>query len=103
MTQVDVAGPHRRVTGFLYKQPIVPPVIVRNVPRPPAELLERFRGAFVPDISDKVGQLYTMDSGIRPLYQPIRRIVGVALTAKLPPGDNLTVQLALNEAQPGDV
>ena len=103
MTQTQGAGPTRQVREFLYKQPLVPPAIVRNVPRPPTELVERFRTAFLPDISDKVGQLYTMDSGIRPLYRPMRRLVGVALTAKLPPGDNLTVQLALAEAQAGDV
>jgi 4-hydroxy-4-methyl-2-oxoglutarate aldolase len=102
MTQVE-AVPVRKVSPLLYKTPIVPPVIGRNVPRPPAELVERFRSVFLPDISDKVGQLYTMDSGIRPLYQPIRRLVGVALTVKMPPGDNMMVQLALAEAQPGDV
>jgi hypothetical protein len=71
MTQVE-AVPVRKVSPLLYKTPIVPPVIGRNVPRPPADLVERFRSVFLPDISDKVGQLYTMDSGIRPLYQPIR-------------------------------
>jgi 4-hydroxy-4-methyl-2-oxoglutarate aldolase len=86
-----------------HKRAIVPPTIVRGVPRPPEELVERFRAAYVPDISDRVGPLYTMDSGIRPLYAPMRRVLGVALTAKLPPADNLTVQLALAQARPGDV
>jgi 4-hydroxy-4-methyl-2-oxoglutarate aldolase len=88
---------------LFHKRPIIPPTIVRDIPRPPAELVERLGKASVADISDKVGQLYTMDSGIRPLYQPIRKLAGVALTVKLPPGDNLMVQLALNMAQPGDV
>jgi regulator of RNase E activity RraA len=88
---------------LFHKRPIIPPTIVRNISRPPAELVERLGKASVGDISDKVGQLYTMDSGIRPLYQPIRKLVGVALTVKLPPGDNLMVQLALKMAQAGDV
>jgi 4-hydroxy-4-methyl-2-oxoglutarate aldolase len=103
MTQVDGPALPRQASPFLYKQPLVPPVIGRNVPRPPAELIERFRKVYLPDISDKVGQLYTMDSGIRPLYRPIKRLVGVALTVKMPPGDNMMVQLALAEAQAGDV
>lgn len=86
-----------------HKRSVVPPTIVRGVPRPPLDRVEKFRRAFVPDVSDRVGPLYTMDSGIRPLYQTAGRVLGVALTAKMPPGDNLTVQLALAQAQPGDV
>jgi regulator of RNase E activity RraA len=88
---------------LFHKRPVIPPTIVRDIARPPGELVERLGKASVGDISDKVGQLYTMDSGIRPLYQPIPRLVGVALTVKLPPGDNLMVQLALNMARAGDV
>jgi 4-hydroxy-4-methyl-2-oxoglutarate aldolase len=88
---------------LFHKQPVIPPTIVRNIIRPPDDLVERFKKASVGDLSDKVGQLYTMDSGIRPLYQPMPRLVGVALTVKLPPGDNLMVQLAMQMAQAGDV
>lgn len=98
VSAMNTAHPERS-----HKRPIVPPTIVRGVPRPPAEVVEQFRSAFVPDVSDRVGPLYSMDPGIRPLYQPMSRLLGVALTAKLPPGDNLTVQLALALAQPGDV
>lgn len=83
--------------------PIVPPKVVRDVPRLPDGIVERFVTAYLPDVSDAVGQLYTMDAGIRPLYQPIRRMVGHALTVKAPPGDNLTVHGALSMAQKGDV
>jgi regulator of RNase E activity RraA len=44
-----------------------------------------------------------MDGGIRPLYQPIRHLVGHALTVKALPGDNLTVHGALSMVQKGDV
>ena len=66
-------------------------------------MVERFRTAFVADVSDAVGQLYTMDTSIRPLYKPMKRLVGLALTVKAVPGDNLTVHGALNLAQAGDV
>jgi regulator of RNase E activity RraA len=66
-------------------------------------LLERFASAYVPDVSDAVGQLYTLDSGIRPIYRPMRRLIGQALTVKAPPGDNLTVHGALSLVRPDDV
>lgn len=96
---MDVDG---GIQGFGHR-PVIGPRIVRNVPRLPEGLLERFRSAYVPDISDAVGQLYTMDSAIRPLYHPMKRMVGLALTLKAPPGDNLTIHGALNMAQAGDV
>jgi 4-hydroxy-4-methyl-2-oxoglutarate aldolase len=84
-------------------RPIVGPKIVRNVPRLPEDLMDQFRHAFVPDISDAVGQLYTMESAIRPLYQPMKRAVGIALTVKTPPGDNVMIHRALSMVQAGDV
>jgi regulator of RNase E activity RraA len=83
--------------------PVVRPKIVVNVPRPDPQMVARFRRFFVPDISDAVGQLYTMDSGLRPIYEPMGRIAGVAFTAKTPPGDTSTVQRALQMVQSGDV
>jgi 4-hydroxy-4-methyl-2-oxoglutarate aldolase len=82
---------------------VIPPRVVRNVSRPAPELIARFATAYLPDISDAVGSLYTMDGSIRPLYQPIKRLVGSALTVKAPPGDNLTVHGALAMVQEGDV
>jgi 4-hydroxy-4-methyl-2-oxoglutarate aldolase len=84
-------------------QPVIGPRIVRNVPRLDQALLDRFAVAYAPDVSDAVGELYTMSAEIGPLYRPVRRIVGQALTVKAPPGDNLTVHGALGLIQPGDV
>lgn len=83
--------------------PVVPPRIGRHPERLDADLERRFSEAFIPDISDAVGRLYTMDVGMRPLYQPMRRLVGVALTVKVPPGDNLAIHGAMHRAQRGDV
>jgi 4-hydroxy-4-methyl-2-oxoglutarate aldolase len=57
----------------------------------------------VSDISDAVGRLYTMGSWMRPLYDPMRRVIGSALTVRMPPGDNWAVFGALNLIKPGDV
>lgn len=85
------------------KRTVVPPRIVTDVPRLPDALLERYRTLYVPDISDAIGTLYTMDAGIRPFYEPIKRVVGRAFTLKAPPGDNVSIHGALSLAGPGDV
>lgn len=99
MTTVNIEG----VRWARGHYPIVSFKIVRNIPRPPAELVESFRNYDVPDISDLVGYLYTMDSTIRPLYHPIKRLLGSALTVKIPPGDNTALFKAMRMVEPGDV
>ncbi|QQK80416.1 RraA family protein [Salicibibacter cibi] len=71
--------------------------------RPSQETVERFRDFFVPDISDWVGPLYSMDTSIKQGYKPMKKVVGTAFTVKIPPGDNLMVKKALTLAEPGDV
>jgi regulator of RNase E activity RraA len=73
------------------------------VPRLEDDVVESFRSFLVPDISDAVGPLYTMSPGMRPLYEPIGRLAGRALTVKAPPGDTLTIHGAITLCQPGDV
>jgi regulator of RNase E activity RraA len=82
---------------------VIPARINAAVPRVPQAVLERFRKAYVPDVSDAVGALYTMEAGIKPLYAGMPRVVGQALTVKAPPGDNLTVHGALTMVQEGDI
>lgn len=77
--------------------------IRRDFRRVSPELLEVYGRSFVPDVSDLVGRMYTMDSSIRPLYSPSPKICGTALTVKCPPGDNAAVKRALLLVQPGDV
>ena len=57
----------------------------------------------VTDISDAVGRLYTMQSVIRPLYHPIPKMVGSALTVRISPGDNWAVHAALSMTRKDDV
>ena len=85
------------------KRTVVPPRIVADVPRLPDALIARFQKLYVPDISDVVGSLYTMDEGIRPFYEPIGRAIGRAFTVKAPPGDNVSIHGALGLVQAGDV
>ncbi len=81
---------------------VIPPRLVRDVPRLDPVWLERFAGVSTPDLCDHVGRLYTME-GIQPLYRPITRAVGQALTVKVWPGDGLAVHGAAAMAVYGDL
>ncbi len=76
--------------------------IRRRVDRVPGGLAARFAEFDVPDVSDALNRLYTMDHGIRLLAGPAR-LVGPACTIKVFPGDNLMVHKALDLVEAGDV
>ncbi len=70
--------------------------------RPPAELVARFADQEATRLADamhRTGAMYGLD----PMYLPIKRVVGVAVTVKVPSGDSLMVRKAMELAQPGDV
>lgn len=85
------------------KYPVVGLKIDTTFERTPPEKVARFSEFFVPDISDWVGVMYTMQHTIRPGYAPMKKLLGTAFTVKMPPGDNLMLKKALTLAQPGDV
>ena len=89
--------------SYLGHSPIVPPRIGASPERLDPALLERFRVSAVTDISDAVGRLYTMNGGIRPLYTPMQRMVGTALTVKAVAGDNWAIHGALLRVRENDV
>lgn len=84
-------------------RPEVPP----RIGAAPQPLDTDIRAAFaeipVTDIADAVGPLYTLDPEIRPIYEPMNRLVGLARTVKAPYGDNLAIHAALSEIRAGDV
>jgi 4-hydroxy-4-methyl-2-oxoglutarate aldolase len=84
-------------------EPVVPPRIITEIPTIDAMWLDRFADIGACEVSDAVGPLYTMAPEIAPLYTPINRLVGRALTVKAWPGDSLAVYGALSMVSPGDV
>lgn len=84
-------------------EPVVPPRVGAAGPGVAPDVIARLRECAVSDVTDAVGRLYSMDSGIRPLYTPMPRLVGTALTVKAVPGDNLAIHHALGFVRPGDV
>lgn len=72
-------------------------------PQPRREDLATLEQAEIGRISEIVGPLYTLDAGIRPLFEPALPIIGPACTAKCPPGDNLAAIAAIAHARAGDI
>jgi 4-hydroxy-4-methyl-2-oxoglutarate aldolase len=89
-----------RYTGHV---PVVRPRIGRAAAPPDPAVLDLLAEVPVDDVSDAVGRLYTMSPRIAPLYAPIRRAVGAALTVKAHPGDNLAIHGALGMVRPHEM
>ncbi len=86
--------------------------IVTDVSRPPADLVEAFRGSAAPNLADAMGRFHFMDPGLVGRFHFMDPglvgrtglpICGVAVTVNARPGDNLMVHKALEVASPGDV
>ena len=69
--------------------------------RPSAALLKSFRGLAVANISDCMNRIFSA-TDLYPMHAG-GQMLGVALTVRVPPGDNLMVHKAIDIAQPGDV
>jgi 4-hydroxy-4-methyl-2-oxoglutarate aldolase len=65
-------------------------------------LIEQFRFLPTTAISDAMGGMSNLDSGIKPLDDDYR-FAGRALTVQIPVGDNSAVLKAIGEAKPGDI
>ena len=72
-----------------------------EIERPDSSLIEAYREIPSSNIGDCVKRMNCMFGGIRSYNR--RSIVGPAFTVKVPAGDNLVAQMALDYAQPGDV
>lgn len=73
-----------------------------TIQRPPRSLVEKFREASPPDLADAMNKSGAMRE-IVPMYRPMARCVGTAITVKAPTGDSLMVRKAMSVAQEGDV
>jgi RraA family protein len=70
-------------------------------PHPPAKILRALSGVAAAHLSDSMNRIFSA-TGLRPWHRG-GHMVGVALTVRVPPGDNLMVHKALDIARPGDV
>jgi regulator of RNase E activity RraA len=84
-------------------QSALPPRCGESGPILDPEIRERLASIPSCDIADAVGRLYILDAAIHPLALGMPKLVGVAVTAKVPPADNWTIHAALSLIRPGDV
>jgi 4-hydroxy-4-methyl-2-oxoglutarate aldolase len=78
------------------------PIVVSEVPRPEAALVEQLAAYGVATVHEALGKEGLLQPYLRPIY-PEAHVVGSAVTVLCPPGDNLMVHAAIEVCQPGDV
>lgn len=81
------------------------PIGFQILPRPPRidpALLEALRGIPTPIVSDNMARMFAGGAALRP-YHDGTPMIGVALTVRTRPGDNLMVHKAIDIAEPGEV
>ena len=78
-------------------------LIQRTFNRPSPELVSQFGQLASAILSDVMGKENTLDHRIKSIHLPAPRLLGVALTVKVRPGDNLMSMKAIELAMPGDI
>lgn len=82
-----------------------PPLLTirRGFPRPRAKDVAAFAGVPTGHAVDAMGGRGGLDHGIKPLASPTAVMVGVAITCRAGPSDNLALFAAIDAAKPGDI
>lgn len=77
-------------------------VVVSNIRRPEASVVEGFRKLGVATVHEAQRRSGLLTASMRPIYRPCS-IAGPAVTCQVAPGDNWMIHVAVEQCQPGDV
>ncbi len=76
--------------------------VVRNIPRTPAEKIERLRGFGSATVHEAIGRGGLLKPYVRPIT-PGQRAAGNVVTVLVHPGDNTMMHVAIEVCKPGDM
>lgn len=77
-------------------------VVVRSTPRTDLALVDELAHLGVATLHEAQGRTGLLHHRLRPIYRPAH-VAGNALTCEVAPGDNWSIHVAAEMAQPGDV
>ncbi|MDC3417579.1 RraA family protein [Aquibacillus salsiterrae] len=66
------------------------------------DIVKQFENAVTPHVSDNLNRMFAAGMNLKPYFKK-GKLLGVALTVKTRPGDNLMVHKAIDLAETGDV
>lgn len=75
--------------------------VVRGTPRTPLEIVDGLAELGVATVHESQGRIGLFDLRLRPIFPA--KIAGNALTCEVAPGDNWSIHVAVEQAQPGDI
>jgi 4-hydroxy-4-methyl-2-oxoglutarate aldolase len=75
--------------------------VVRGTPRTDLAIVNGLADLGVATVHESQGRIGLLDHRLRPIFPA--KIAGNALTCEVAPGDNWTIHVAVEQAQPGDI
>lgn len=75
--------------------------VVRGTPRTPIDIIDGLAELGVATVHESQGRIGLLDIRLRPIFPA--KIAGNALTCEVAPGDNWSIHVAVEQAQPGDI